>query len=322
MESLIQEIYDEIKSPEGNYSAIYNQLIAERSLNNQVIRDLELSTKPTGDLGLDAAGPGNNNVGMREHEIFKSTHPMFMEVMLRDKQRIDIQIEHIDNINNTHIETNAELTNEELLEYIKYLKNNQDDNTQKKNYKKGPQVKSTVLMDLPESNNLAISNKLKELKNKILQNNEEITRINSAFKSGVFNARGRHHNGQSIPHQSVKKILLRDKERLKVQLDHTNKIWEKYNYDTQRNAQNHEIEQLKVTMADTQCIIQNHEIEQLKISVADTQRIAQNHEIEQLKVTMALMIKSQEKLELKNKELEEQIKEATDRQNQRWWQRS
>jgi regulator of replication initiation timing len=61
---------------------------------------------------------------------------------------------------------------------------------------------------------------------------------------------------------------------------------------------------------------------QSKISVADTQRIAQNHEIEQLKVTMALMIKSQEKLELKNKELEEQIKEATDRQNQHWWQRS
>jgi hypothetical protein len=37
---------------------------------------------------------------------------------------------------------------------------------------------------------------------------------------------------------------------------------------------------------------------------------------------MALMMKSQEKLELKNKELEEQIKEATDRQNQHWWQRS
>ena len=45
-------------------------------------------------------------------------------------------------------------------------------------------------------------------------------------------------------------------------------------------------------------------------------------EIEQLKVSMALMMKSQEKLELKNKELEDQIKEATDRQNQRWWQRS
>jgi hypothetical protein len=243
-----------------------------------------------------------------------------MEVMLRDKQRLDIQIEQIDNINNNHIETNAELTNEELLEYINYLKNNQDDNTQKKNYKKGPQVKYTVLMDLPESNNLAISNKLKELKNKILQNNEEITRINIAFKSGVFGTLSNYHSNR--PHPRVQKILLRDKERLKVQLDHTNKIWEKYNYDTQRNAQNHEIEQLKVTMADTQCIIQNHEIEQLKISVADTQRIAQNHEIEQLKVTMALMIKSQEKLELKNKELEDQIKEATDRQNQRWWQRS
>ena len=61
---------------------------------------------------------------------------------------------------------------------------------------------------------------------------------------------------------------------------------------------------------------------QLKINMADTQRIAQNHEIEQLKVTMALIMKSQEKLELKNKELEDQIKEATDRQNQRWWQRS
>ena len=45
-------------------------------------------------------------------------------------------------------------------------------------------------------------------------------------------------------------------------------------------------------------------------------------EIEQLKVSMALMMKSQEKLELKNKELEDQIKEATDRQNHRWWQRS
>ena len=320
MESLIQEIYDLIKSPEGNYSAIYNQLIAERSLNNQVIHDLELSTKPTGDLGLSAAGPGTCQAGREAHEIFKPAHQMCMEVMLRDKQRLDIQIEQIDNINNTHIETNAELTNEELLEYIKYLKYNQDDNTQKKNYKKGPQVKSTVLMDLPESNNLAISNKLKELKNKILQNNEEITRINSAFKSGVFGTLSNYRSNR--PHPRVQKILLRDKERLKVQLDHTNKIWEKYNYDTQRNAQNHEIEQLKVTMADTQCIIQNHEIEQLKISVADTQRIAQNHEIEQLKVTMALMIKSQEKLELKNKELEEQIKEATDRQNQRWWQRS
>ena len=160
---------------------------------------------------------------------------------------------------------------------------------------------------------------LKELKNKILQKNEEIAHISDVFKSGVFMA---NDYRSDRPHPRVQKILLRDKERLKVQLDHSNKIWEKYNYDTQRNAQTHEIEQLKVTMADTQCIIQNHEIEQLKISVADTQRIAQNHEIEQLKVTMALMIKSQEKLELKNKELEEQIKEATDRQNQRWWQRS
>lgn len=41
-------------------------------------------------------------------------------------------------------------------------------------------------------------------------------------------------------------------------------------------------------------------------------------EIEQLKVSMALMMKSQEKLELKNKELEDQIEEATDLANWRW----
>jgi hypothetical protein len=195
-------------------------------------------------------------------------------------------------------------------------------------------------MDLPECNYVAIHNKLNELNSEIVKNNQEIVKLKNAFdvaytdKYDKKTKLGRPSNWWSTSdvfscgrpggraYKNSLETLLRDKERLKVQLDHTNKIWEKYNYDTQRNAQNHEIEQLKVTMADTQCIIQNHEIEQLKISVADTQRIAQNHEIEQLKVTMALMIKSQEKLELKNKELEDQIKEATDRQNLHWWQRS
>jgi hypothetical protein len=298
MESLIQEIYDEIGSCQ-----LSNNTRNEIRVNNANIEQLE-KEYPTdwvrGAESGDVRRCATINAAKYAGDV-KFAHQMCMGILLRDKERLNIQIKQIGEV---------------------------------------PHVKNTDIMDLPECNYVAIHNKLNELNSEIVKNNQEIVKLKNAFdvaytdKYDKKTNLGRPSNWWSTSdvfscrtpggraYKSSLETLLRDKERLKIQLDHTNKIWEKYNYDTQRNAQNHEIEQLKVTMADTQCIIQNHEIEQLKISVADTQRIAQNHEIEQLKVTMALMIKSQEKLELKNKELEEQIKEATDRQNQRWWQRS
>jgi len=297
MESLIQEIYDEIGSCQ------LNNLKNEILKNEHEIEKLEKSYPRSFVEGHPNVWGDPKYVARVEQ--FNVAYNMCMDVQLRDKERLNLQLE-------------------------RFNKNNED----------VTQVKSTNLMDLPECNYVAIHNKLTLIKSETIKNKEEITKLKSLCPKTGHPAACREWETKSNPwggpHADAVESLLRYNERLKVQLDQTNKIWEKYNdevtqkkqlrrhriVDTHRITQNHEIEQLKVCMADTQCIVQNHEIEQLKISVADTQRIAQNHEIEQLKVTMALMIKSQEKLELKNKELEEQIKEATDRQNQRWWQRS
>ena len=290
MESLIQEIYDEIGSCQ------LNNLKNEILKNEHEIEKLKKSHPDDWVRGLLVSG---DPIELNRLKQFNVAYNMCMDVQLRDKERLNLQLE-------------------------RFNKNNED----------VTQVKSTNLMDLPECNYVAIHNKLTLIKSETIKNKEEITKLKSLCPKTGHPAACREWETKSNPwggpHADAVESLLRYNERLKVQLDQTNKIWEKYNdevtqkkqlrrhriVDTHRITQNHEIEQLKIG------IIQNHEIEQLKISVADTQRIAQNHEIEQLKVTMALMIKSQEKLELKNKELEEQIKEATDRQNQRWWQRS
>ena len=319
MESLIQEIYDEIGSCQ-----LSNNTKNEILVNNANIEQLEkeyptdwVSDAESGDLRRCSTINAAKYAG-----DVKFAHQMCMDILLRDKKRLNIQIKQIDDINNTpsrrahtnevhqlmnDMGTNEKLleTNEELLEYINYLRNNQGDktyNTLKTKYEKVPHVKNTDVMDLPECNYVAIRNKLNGLNSETVKNNQEIIKLKNAFdvahtdKYDKNTKLGRPSNWWSTSnvyscrsaggraYKNSLETLLRNKERLKVQLDHTNKIWEKYNYDTQR--------------------------------------IAQNHEIEQLKVTMALMMKSQEKLELKNKELEDQIKEATDRQNQRWWQRS
>lgn len=291
METLIQEIYDEIGSCQ-----LSNNLKNEILKNEHEIEKLKKSHPDDWVRGLLVSG---DPIELNRLKQFNVAYNMCMDVQLRDKERLNLQLERFN-----------------------------------KNIEDVTQIKSTNLMDLPECNYVAIHNKLTLIKSETIKNKEEITKLKSLCPKRGHPAACRSWETKSNPwgqpHTDAVESLLRNKQRLKVQLDHTNKIWEKYNdevtqkkqlrrhriVDTHRITQNHEIEQLKIG------IIQNHEIEQLKISVADTQRIAQNHEIEQLKVTMALMIKSQEKLELKNKELEEQIKEATDRQNQRWWQRS
>ena len=273
MESLIQEIYDEIGSCQ-----LSNNTKNEILKNEREIEKLEKSHL------IDWMK--SYHCDQETAELIKVIYQMCMDAHLRDKERLNIQLERFNNINkpkskitkcyldhpsvllsNTHIGTNNE-----LLEYINYFTNNDVNNihqynsyynSQKKNTDEVTQIKSTDLLDLPEYNYDAIRNKLTFLKSEIIKNKKEITKFkdicHKRLRSGAAAAlppSGMYGEARSLRvqvrgcaravsnHKELdawlsgwQRSLLRNKERIMVQLYHTTNIWKNYTDEVaQKNA--------------------------------------------------------------------------------------
>ena len=272
METLIQEIYDEIGSCQ-----LYNTLKNKILKNKREIQNLEKSQL--------FYWMKSHHCHLETAKQIKVIYQMSMDAHLRDKEHLKIQLERFNNINkpkskitkcyldhpsvllsNTHIGTNND-----LLEYINYFRNNEVNNihrydstynTQKKNTDEVTQMKSTDLMDLPEYNYDAIHNKLTFLKSEIIKNTYEITKFkdicHKLLRSGAADALppfGMSDEVCSVGTQvrgcaravrrcteldtwlsGWQRSLLRNKERMMIQLHHTTNIWKKYSDEvTQKN---------------------------------------------------------------------------------------